>query len=100
MLRLTRRALLSKQIKSFLCFLSYEKRSRGAVLDGENFRPSLPKNNSCAACFFFSLSCACVSVEEGLRQYGVLFSASGLCLFKSECETGVYTNFRLECKKC
>ena len=51
----------------------------------------------------FSLSCACVSVEGGRRQYGVLFNASGLCLFKSEWETGVYTNFCLcgnstECK--
>lgn len=39
------------------------------------------------------LSCPYVLVEEGLRQYGVLFTASALCLFKSECETGVYTNF-------
>lgn len=50
-LSLTHHALLSKRIKSFPCFLCYEKRSRGAVLDGENLGPSLPKNNSHAACF-------------------------------------------------
>lgn len=53
MLRLTHHALLSKEIKNFPSFLCYEKRNRGAVLDGGNLGSSLPKNNSRVACCFY-----------------------------------------------
>lgn len=67
-----------KKSKAFQVFFVMRKET-GAVLDGENLGSSLQKNNSRVLCCF-SLSCADVSVEGGLRQCDVLFSASGLCL--------------------